>query len=148
MKIIDPCLSAQVLDFEQFPDFMTVPIGKEASSLSITGPENSVSAQHGSGFDLCGPIQYELLTEEQGSSDLETYSSSNFRISALTNLISGDQVTLHLKSESPDGPEVTKVVTIRASLADYPTSEPLLRPITITYRECKVDQFFAPDIVD
>lgn len=96
ITIKDPCLKSVISADTGFPEFIGVPVGEKENGVTVTGPRNSVSLFHGNGYDLCGPLKYQLLD----ATNLRPTTSQNFDIKVLTDLVDGDKVTLTVTSDS------------------------------------------------
>ena len=59
-------------------------------SVQVSGPSNSVSRLYGSGYDLCGPLAYEIWD----SDSVGPVTPGFFSIETVTDLVNGDKVTL------------------------------------------------------
>lgn len=134
ITIKDPCLKSVISADTGFPDYIGVPLGEKENSVTLTGPRNSVSLFHGNGYDLCGPLTYELIDATNSRST----TSQNFEIKVLTDLVDGDKVTLTVTSDSVKGPLITKKFFIKVSLKQYRSASAIQIPISISYRECDV----------
>lgn len=63
-------------------------------------------------------------------------------------MVAGDNLTLRVESAAGDGPKITETLMIKVGLIEIPSYAPLLIPINVTYRECKVEKYEAPKIED
>lgn len=66
----------------------------------------------------------------------------------MTDLEKGDLITLNLKSAAGNGPIITENYTIKLFLRQIEGAQPYLLPITVSYRECEVVEYEAPQVAD
>ena len=64
VKISDPCIDSKILANEIFPETLSVRAGSTLEELKLKGPKDSVSIDYGNGYDMCGPLGYQVLTEK------------------------------------------------------------------------------------
>lgn len=102
-----------------------------------------MSTQYGNGYDKCGPLAYQVLSDKMLPSR-----STQFSLKAETDLVNGDNLTLKVKSAAGNGPVITESLIIKVYLRQIEGAEPLLIPIDVSYRECEVVEYLAPMIVD
>ena len=143
ITVLDPCNASLISDQAGFIEELEIPFGQTETSYIQKAPKNSASAQYGNGYDLCGPYQYKILNLNK-----ERVESEHFAISAKTDLVNGDDIKLVVSSKYSDGPLIKKDFYVEISYRDYPRQKSLVWPITIQYRECKVESFTASKIFD
>ena len=112
MTVTDPCISSLIQVSELLPESMSVRPGRTSEELIVTGPTNSVSVEYGNGYNMCGPLGYEVLSEETR----KPARSSQFILYTRNDLEQGDKLTLKLKSAAGNGPILTEDLVIKMYL--------------------------------
>jgi len=108
------------------------------------GPTDFISDVYGNGYDKCGDRTYGFLKENR--KDSFSFDQFDFEVKHSTTGAAGE-LNLFLDSYET-GLEVTRNMTIRVGLADYPTAKPYYQFVNMTYRECFPDDFRGSYIED
>lgn len=147
VTIVDPC-SRSIVDFNDdfdgiFPRPVKVPVGQSIELAIFDGPTDSMSDElASSGFDLCGPLLYEL-TDKNGNE----FPTSLLDLDVVYKNDAADELTLTLTS-LPYGNEVTIDIVMDVSLIGFPTATPAKVKGTIVFRECAPGSFDAEFVLD
>lgn len=145
VTIVNPCRNSTVNhDGEFFIDNMFVPINTEITWDRYAGPTDYISDFYGNGYNKCGDRVYTFLEENRKdafSFDLFSYEVKHSQVGA------AGELNLFLESYET-GLEVTRNMTVRIGLVDYPNAKPYYQLVNMTYRECFPDNFQGAYIED
>ena len=138
VTVVNPCRNSTVnMDGEFFVENLFVPINTERLWDRLAGPTDHISDVYGNGYNRCGNRAYQFLTENRSEVfDLDLFS---FEVKHSTTGIAGE-LNMFLDSYET-GLEVTKNMTIKVSLYEYPSAKPYYQFVNLTYRECFPAEF-------
>ena len=121
-----------------------MPINTEQLWEQYSDPTDFISGVYGNGWNRCGHRSYIFLDEHRKESfklDAFSYETKH------SNTGVAGELNMFLDSWET-GLEVTKNMTVKIGLIDYPTATPYYQFVELTYRECFPDDFKGEYIED
>ena len=121
MTVVNPCRNSTVnLNEKFFIKNLHVPINTEMLWERYSDPTDFISDLYGNGHNRCGDRQYVFLKEDRRSPF--KFDKFDYEVKHSTTGVAGE-LNMFLESYET-GLEVTKNMTVRVSLYDYPTAKP------------------------